>query len=274
MKGFTKGKGKGKKFIPTARKSQTLSKDDMKKFDRTRSQVQIANNKIAQELRQKKTLEVPAIDITHQNFGFEMDHSGMRLSLDQFMWRWSGDEDDIIGWLLRMVGTVEDKDSAFNSFEENFEKKGGTFETLKPFMLKSVKELDGLYQISGDNNRWNNSDDEDNFDVDSELEHWINENDDTKDKLDESDKDEILEGVWKHLKYENYEDYEKENKSWYLENMTKAIKESNSFDDFIAEAEGMAEADMDSRREASDERMFTAFGISVDEVLAKKKKDS
>jgi len=274
MKGFTKGKGKGKKFIPTARKSQSLSKDDMKKFDRTRNQVHSANNKIAQELRQKKTMEVPAIDITgHDNFSFEMDETGMRLSLDEFMWRWSGDEDDIIGWYIRMIGTIEDKDSAYSNFEENFEKRGGTFETLKPFMLKSVKELDGLYQVSGDNARWRHGNDEDDFDVDSELEHWINENPDTKDKLDEDDKDNILDGVWMNYKGENYEQYEKDNKSWYIERMTKAIKESDSFDDFISELEGMGEAEIDSRREASDGRMYEAFGKSVEEVLAKKKKE-
>ena len=57
MKGFTKGSGKGKKFIPTSRKSQSLSKEDMLKFNKTRSQVHQANNKIAQQLRSKKSVD-------------------------------------------------------------------------------------------------------------------------------------------------------------------------------------------------------------------------
>ena len=36
MKGFTKGKGVGKKFIPTSRKKQGLKKSDVSKYEYTK----------------------------------------------------------------------------------------------------------------------------------------------------------------------------------------------------------------------------------------------
>ncbi len=101
MKGFTKGKGKGRKFIPTTRKSQSLSKDDMKKFDRTRNQVHEANNKIAQNLRQKKTIEVSSVDIpdftdVQEAISWLQRHEKVSISEDERKWklRYFKDNDD------------------------------------------------------------------------------------------------------------------------------------------------------------------------------------
>jgi len=52
-----------------------------------------------------KVKRLPDVSINNENFSFRVDEGKIHLSLDDFMWRWSGEEDQLNGFLARMAGT-------------------------------------------------------------------------------------------------------------------------------------------------------------------------
>lgn len=267
-------KDKDKKFHPTERKPINPIKqdDEMKKLDEQFSKE--VSEKRASELKELKGTSVREIDITGSNFKFRMDHTGMDLFLhDPMGWMWSGQEDQIIGFLIRMQSTEEDKDSAIQEFEKEFADQGGKFADLKPSMLKSLADdLDGLYQVSGDNGRWKFGD-SDNIDaeLEQEIDYQVDENSEQKGELDSGDKDDLYRLTSEKLEHETFEQFETKNKKWYTDVMTKAINDSDTFDDFASEVEGIREAEDESHREGLQNKVGFAVGEAIEQFVKEKK---
>ncbi len=269
-------KDKDKKFHPTERKpiSPIKQDDEMKRLDEQFSKE--VSEKRASELKELKgTMQVPEIDISGSNFKFRMDNTGMDLFLhDPMGWMWSGQEDQIIGFMMRMQSTEEDKDSAIQEFEKDFADQGGKFADLKPFMRKSLADdLDGLYQVSGDNGRWKFGD-SDNIDaeMEQEVDYRVDEDPDHQGELDSGDKDDLYRLASEKLNIDNFETFEKENTKWYTDVMTKAINDSDTFDDFASAVEDIREAEDESHRENLQNKIGFAVGEAVDDLLKEKKK--
>lgn len=272
---MTKGfKDEDGNFHPTERKPISPIKQDqeMKKLDEQFSK-EISEKRTSELKQLKGTMQVPEIDITGSNFKFKIDDTGMDLFLhDPMGWMWSGEEDQIIGFMIRMQSTEEDKDSAIQEFEKEFAEQGGKFADLKPFMLKALADdLDGLYQVSGDNGRWKFGDsDSIDSELEQEIDYQVDENSERKLELDSGDKDDLYRLASEKLEHETFEQFETKNKKWYTDVMTKAINDSDTFDDFASQVEGIREAEDESHREDLQNRVGFAVGEAIEQFVKEK----
>jgi hypothetical protein len=135
-------------------------------------------------------------------------------------WYWSGHTDEAIGFMRRI-----DKSKVKDQFLVEAKKEGITFESLKPTLLKSARVSNGLYMLSGDNVRWH-------FGEGVEYEEGILEDE----NLTEEQKDKFW-GVYRRI---DYDDFEKQNKKWYKAEITKAINESNTYEQFFEKMNDIA----------------------------------
>ena len=132
--------------------------------------------------------KLPDVSIRNDSFSFSVDEGRIHLSLDDFMWRWSGEEDQLNGFLARMVGTGAE---AWDVLVEGLDEAGISAEMLKPHLLKNLsgkltpQNDDGLYSLSGDNVRWHLGTDEFDYVIDGEFEHFNQEGDLNDDEEDE-----------------------------------------------------------------------------------------
>jgi len=135
-------------------------------------------------------------------------------------WYWSSDNTyDLLGFFIRSIDS---------KFEDEFLKllsKEADFTTFKNDLLKSAKKGNGLYEISGDNEVWYNGSKLDDI-IDDEIEEIYNsyfiDSNITHDKF--------FEDVYDSLDIK-YEDFEKEYKKRYIDEISEIINESKDFYD-------------------------------------------
>lgn len=218
MKGF---KDSNNKFHPI-----TQSKGVRKSRDQS---AKTQGVKITRKARVKANL--PDVDISEENWGFQtmggkiLSNNGLRLgNWTTAGWHWDGDENDIIGYLIRINKSEMDK-----VFIEGMEGLGITFKKLKPLLLSKVKSGTWLYEISGDNTRWHFHDDiDEGAMVNEELEGLEEHSDYTKEDLEK-----IGDELWNISYSYDFEEFEKDWGEGLMKEVTDMIKDSNTYDEFF-----------------------------------------
>lgn len=167
-------------------------------------------------------------DINSHNYAISYLGNGkFKLSLGNMTdagWFWDGNEDDLNGYLVRLQSS-QVRDEFLKDIQQEI-----TFEQMKPFLEKSIKKGDGLYEISGDNVRWHFGDnDESDIEIIREdVDEMIRNG-----ELSEKDKDDFTEKVYSNEEGVKFEDFEKENKSVFIKKCEAALKESKSYSDYM-----------------------------------------
>jgi len=163
MKGFTKDG----KFRPTERKSQTLSSDDMKKFDKVQNTHQANQNRVAVKLRNKESMPNPTItkNIYSKNVDLEVVNDEIEsfslgnLTDAGWFWSLSGQDakDNANTFLLRLANSQGEDVKFIKEAEEN----GISFEIFKKQIRENLAKPftedggeDGIYVLSGGNSTW------------------------------------------------------------------------------------------------------------------------
>jgi len=192
------------------------------------------------KIRKARTItlrKLPDVSINNENFSFRVDDGNIHLSLDDFGWRWSGEEDQLNGFMARMEGTGT---QAWSILVSGLEDAGITVEMLKPHLLKNLsgkltpQNDDGLYSLSGDNVRWHFGDDFENENAqEGEFEHFVQQG-----ELNKDEEEEFEEEFWNHFNtpsYEKWLEYEGESKRELLKDNIKSAKDfdelQNSYND-------------------------------------------
>ena len=176
-----------------------------------------------------KLKRLPDASIRNDNFSFRVDDGNIHLSLDAFMWRWSGEGDQLNGFLARMAGTGAE---AWDDLVDGLKDAGITLEMLKPHLLKNLsgkltpENDDGLYSLSGDNARWHLATGDYDGVVDGEFDHFNNEGD-----LNDDEEDDFTEefwNIWTDPTYEEWLDYEGESTR---DRLKDEIKKADDFEE-------------------------------------------
>ncbi len=217
MKGFTKdGKFHPIKPYNKVRKSRDQS-------------TKTKGVKIERKARTTTLRKLPDASIRNDNFSFSVDEGNIHLSLDDFGWRWSGEEDQLNGFMVRMSGTEK---QGWNDLVSGLEEAGITVEMLKPYLVKNLsgkltENDDGLYQLSGDNVRWHFGDDFETENAsEGEVEHFLQEG-----ELNKGEEDEFEEEFWNQFKSPTYEQWLEYEGNGYREALKKGIKDAENFEE-------------------------------------------
>lgn len=179
--------------------------------------------------RMLQSHKLPSIDVFDKYFSFKIDDDGkIKLSLGNLTdsgWYWNGDETSLVDWFYRMV---RNNKNLLEKFANEFTRKGGTFQELKPIMVKSVKENDdGFYTLTGDNNTWRHGTfDFGDGDVIEQVRELVDDG-----KIQKTDYEEFLDTVWDHYDLPTYEEFANKHKEWLQTHITKAINDADSFDE-------------------------------------------
>ena len=184
------------------------------------------------KIRKARTLTkikpIPDVFSSNSNFSFESDEGKISLSLDDFGWRWTGEEDQLNGFMARMSGTG---DQAWNNMITDFEKAKVTVDMLKPILLKNLSGKltenndDGLYEISGDNSLWKFGETDEGV-IDGEFDHFLGEGELKKDEEEEFEKE-----FWNHYKSPTYEKWLEIEGNGARQELIDEIKNAKDFDD-------------------------------------------
>jgi len=173
--------------------------------------------------------KLPDASIRNDNFSFRIDDGKIRLSLDDFMWSWHGEEDQLNGFFARMAGTGAE---AWDDLVDGLNDAGITFEMLKPHLLKNLngkltpQNDDGLYSLSGDNTKWHLATGDYDGVVDGEFDHFNQEGD-----LNDDEEDDFTEefwNIWTDPTYEEWLDYEGESTR---DRLKDEIKKADNFEE-------------------------------------------
>lgn len=167
---------------------------------------------------------------------YEKETKSMKLSLGNLTtagWYWSGDEKDLLGFLIRCKNSELQKE-----FLEEA-RKYFTFSEIKPFLLKSLGAKSGLYEISGDNSLWHFGSIDDYFDNfgKDDTEEWLKTE---YPKLTDKQIDEFFENMVSQDSFSiDYDEFEKEYFSSYKKEMSEIIKESERIEEFFMAVENL-----------------------------------
>ena len=219
MKGFKDSSGK---FHPIS---------DSKGVRKSRDQsTKTQGVKLVRKARTVSNLRtLPDASISNENFSFSVDNGRIHLSLDDFMWRWSGEEDQLNEFLARMAGTGAE---AWDDLADGLKDAGITIEMLKPYLLKNLsgkltpENDDGLFSLSGDSNTWTLAGGDYDGVVDGEFDHFNYEGD-----LNDDEEDDFTEefwNIWTDPTYEEWLDYEGEGTRDLLKD---EIKKADDFEE-------------------------------------------
>jgi len=165
------------------------------------------------------------LNINGNNYSFEYDKKNLNLSLNGFGWRWTGREDQLIGFLVRITNS-----DIKQEFVDNANKRGLNIKepTIQKMLKKALKENDGLYEMSGDNRLWH-------FGETNEIEEMlIEEYIDTNNQI--LDREKFKEYFWDNANLEgltDYELFEKEHGKDYQRIMNTVIKESENLKELL-----------------------------------------
>ncbi len=173
-----------------------------------------------------KPKPLPDVFSSSQNHSFQSDEGVISLSLDDFGWRWSGEEDQLNGFMARMSGS-----EVWNQLVSDFKDAKVTVGMLKPHLLKNLsgkltdENDDGLYTLSGDNGRWHFGED-DEFVIEGEFDHFNQEGD-----LKDNEKEEFEEEFWRHYKSPTYERWLEVEGNGARQELIDGINNAKDFDD-------------------------------------------
>ncbi len=168
------------------------------------------------------------VNLSEHNWGFETSGGKIsKLRLGNWSdagWHWDGDEDDIIGYLVRVNRSKIDEE-----FIEGMEGLGITFNKLKPLLLSKVKSGSWLYEISGDNTRWHfHQDIDEGAMVNEELEGA-----EESGHYTENDLEKIGEELWNISYSYDFEEFEKDYGDGLKDEVRDMIKDSNNYKEFF-----------------------------------------
>lgn len=168
------------------------------------------------------------VSISEHNWGFETSGGKIsKLRLGNWSdagWHWDGDEDDIIGYLVRVNRSEIDKE-----FIESMEPLGITFNKLKPLLLSKIKSGSWLYEITGDNTRWHFHQDIDEGAMVNEELKGLEENSDYTEKELEKISDEL----WNISYSYDFEEFEEDYGEGLKKEVRDMIKDSNTYKEFF-----------------------------------------
>jgi len=183
--------------------------------------------KITRKARALK-VNLPSVDVEEHYWGFESvagKISKLRLgNWSDAGWHWDGDEDDIIGFLVRVNKSQIDKE-----FIEKMEGLDLTFKKLKPLLMSKINDGSWLYEISGDNVRWHFHDDIDEGAMLNEEFEGL------EDEYNEEQQEKISYELWNmHTSYD-FEEFEKDYGDRIKKELIEMIKKSNTYQEFFDE---------------------------------------
>jgi len=206
---------------------------------------------VPKPMKREKTSKSKSFHINSNNYSWDSETSGkMKVSLGNLSdagWYWNGTEKDLNGFLFRLKNSKV-KDEFLSSTKEN----NISFREIKPQLKKAVENGDGLYEMSGDNVVWHFGEIDGDVDESYELE----ESGISSDKQDE---------VYSKYHPITYEEFEKENKKSFKEDMKKAVDESNSFEELWAKQDDISQSLVEERMNANSLR----FTQAIDKVKEK-----
>jgi len=217
MKGFTKDH----KFVPMT---------DYKKVTRKSRDPEAKTQGVV--IRKARTVtklkKLPDVFSSNSNYSFQSDKGEISLSLDDFGWRWSGEDDQLNGFMARMTGTG---DKAWNKMITDFEKAKVTVDMLKPHLLKNLsgklteENDDGMYELSGDNSLWKFGETDEGV-IDGEFEHFLQEG-----ELKKGEEEEFEKEFWNHYKSPTYEKWLEIEGNGVRQELIDGIKNATDFDE-------------------------------------------
>lgn len=183
--------------------------------------------KITRKARAVKA-NLPDVDITEENWGFQtmggkiLPNNGLELgNWTTAGWHWDGDEDDIVGYLIRI------NKSGIDDFIEKMEGEGVTYNKLKPLLMSKVNDGTWLYEISGDNVRWHFNDD---IDEGAVLDEQM---DGMEDEYNEEQIETITDAVWDKDYSYSFEDFEEDYGDRIKKEIKEFIRDSNTYQEFF-----------------------------------------
>jgi len=202
-------------------------------------------NKPVKEKKSSMKENVKSFYIDKHNYSWENDGKGtMKVSLGNMTdagWYWNGNQNDLNGFLFRLNHSkVKDE------FLSDVKSKSISFRQIKPQLLKSAEKNDGLYEMSGDNVVWHLGQIENDVDESYEIE----EAGISKEKQDD---------VYSEYNPITYKEFEKENSKMYKEKIKKAIKESNSYEEFMEKQDEIQVELMEERMNENGLRFIQAI---------------
>ena len=188
--------------------------------------------KIERKARTVSSSKLPDVSLSRNYWGFETNEDGeiTKLRLGNWVdagWHWDGDEDDIVGYLVRI-----NKSQVRDEFIETMEKNDLDYMKLKPLLLKKVENGTWLYEISGDNVRWHFKDDIDEGAMsDDQLKFSIEQEEETE--FTDDEKNLIGRELWDFDTNYEFEDFERDYGDRIKKEMKEMIRDSNTYEEFF-----------------------------------------
>ncbi|MCP6727113.1 MAG: hypothetical protein KJI69_03755 [Patescibacteria group bacterium] len=190
-------------------------------------QAKIQGVKVERKARVITGSKLKDVSVSENYWGFETTGGKIsRLRLGNWSdagWHWDGDENDIIGYLVRVNKSQIDEE-----FIESMEGLGITFNKLKPLLMSKIKSGGSwLYEISGDNTRWHfNQDIDEGAIANEELEEM-------EDEYNEEQIEKISDELWNSDYRYEFEDFEEEHGEEIKKEMKEFINDSNTYQEFF-----------------------------------------
>lgn len=167
--------------------------------------------------------------LSGKNFTWNKDEKGHSLTLGNWTdagWHWNGDETQLIGFFHRLKHST-DKDQFIHQVKE----AGITIEDIKDDLIKSAKEKDGLYQMSGDNVNWHFGQ---GYEFDADIKYHLNEYVENN-TISKEQKKEVIDFFYSESEYHwtTYENYEKVYGDNYEKDVIDIIEKTIDLEDFF-----------------------------------------
>jgi hypothetical protein len=164
--------------------------------------------------------------INRHNWGFSREGKIVRVSLGNMSdagWFWDGHAEDFNGFLVRL------SDSKFR--DEFLKDMPLPWNEAKALAIASAEKGDGLYEVSGDNNRWHFGNDEvDSEEVKETLQEY---------GLDVEQAQRAVDTEFWNYYSEDFDQFEKLYGKNIKADFVKGIKESNSYTEYFDKVEGI-----------------------------------
>lgn len=197
-----------------------------------------------------KYLKDKDVNIQKRYWSFEVEDNKLRLSLGNFTdagWYWSGDEKDIVGYTYRLHNSDVEED-----FYRDMARNKVSFNQLKPLYLKSAKENDGLYEVSGDNRRWH-------FGETGVSDSYILEEEGLTEKQKEN--------FYSDYSPISYEEFQGKYGKAYKKDVQEAVKSSQSFREFNMKMDELREKYTQLANEEDENRVYSAVSRAKGESI-------
>ncbi len=223
-KGFKDDDGK---FHPTEKPKLSGKPNIPRDVEREGSTTKVDQLK-AEELKQKKTGEDFRIIGAEAFWSIDREEDSYDLSLhDPVGWSWSGNEDDMLGFLAR-INRSKAKDNFLNEIKQLKELK---FSEIKKILIKNTDTDDVLYEVTGDNNTWGSqASPEEQVDSQFEFDDFIEQ---LEMDLNDEQQEQLTDLTWSKFNVDFDEFKDEDTGKRALEDLKKAINSSNGFEELF-----------------------------------------